>query len=200
MKKRSIYVMLCCLGFVVLAYSCNQAGVVKNEVVASKEPDSMKLIQRGKYLVSEIGTCGDCHSPRIIKNGIAVFDSTRLYSGFPSDRPIPEINTDETSKGYIVAFQDFTSVSGPWGTSFAANITSDPSGIGTWSFEQFETALRHGKYKGFMDGRPMLPPMPWENFRSLPDEDLKAMFYFLKSTQPVRNIVPAPIFPKKADS
>lgn len=197
MKKRTMYVLLGCLAFVFVAYSCNQDHVGKDEITTLETPDSVKLIQRGEYLVTQIGTCGDCHSPRIIKNGKAEFDSTRLFSGYPSNRPIPKINPTEISKGYIVAFLDFTSVSGPWGTSFAANITSDPSGIGTWSYEQFETALRHGKYKGFMDGRPMLPPMPWENFRSLPDEDMKAIFYFLKSTKPVRNIVPAPIFPTK---
>ena len=47
--------------------------------------------------------------------------------------------------------------------------------------------------KGLENGRQMLPPMPWFNFRNLTDDDLKAMFAYLKSTAPVRNIVPAPL-------
>jgi len=45
-----------------------------------------------------------------------------------------------------------------------------------------------------MDGaRQLLPPMPWPVYRNMTDEDLKAIFAYLKTTKPVRNIVPAPI-------
>ena len=62
---------------------------------------------------------------------------------------------------------------------------------------QSETAIdltkREGKYKGLDGSRPLLPPMPWPNFAQMTDEDLKAVFAYLKSTKPVRNIVPTPI-------
>ena len=50
-------------------------------------------------------------------------------------------------------------------------------------------------YKGLEGGRMMLPPMPWQNYRNMKDEDIHAMFMYLKSTEPVSNIVPAPIAP-----
>jgi hypothetical protein len=91
--------------------------------------------------------------------------------------------------------QHFTAAAGPWGVSFAANLTSDESGIGNWTEEQFFKAIREGKSKGMDNTRPLLPPMPWENFKNLTDDDLRAMFAYLKSTKPVRNVVPAPIPP-----
>ena len=45
-------------------------------------------------------------------------------------------------------------------------------------------------------GRPILPPMPWEAIQQTSDKDLKAMFAYLMSLPPVRNMVPAPIPPK----
>ena len=61
--------------------------------------------------------------------------------------------------------------------------------------EQFNKAMREGKYKGMDNTRPLLPPMPWPNFRNLSKEDMKAIFLFLKSTPPVKNVVPAPVPP-----
>jgi len=46
------------------------------------------------------------------------------------------------------------------GTSFAGNLTSHESGIGTWSLEQFIKALRNAKYKGIENSKPIMPPMP----------------------------------------
>ena len=81
---------------------------------------------------------------------------------------------------------------GPWGVSFAGNITSDVTGIGRWSEEQFKRAIQEGKFKGLEQGRGLLPPMPWQNYASLTDEDVKAIYSYLKTTKPIRNIVPGP--------
>ena len=44
-----------------------------------------------------------------------------------------------------------------------------------------------------MDGtRPLLPPMPWQNLVNLSDDDAKAIFTYLKSIKPVKNVVPQP--------
>ena len=43
--------------------------------------------------------------------------------------------------------------------------------------------------------RPLLPPMPWTEYRNFPDEDLAAIFAYLKTIKPVDNVVPAPIQP-----
>ena len=88
-----------------------------------------------------------------------------------------------------------TAFIGPWGTSFAANLTPDESGIGTWTLENFKKAVREGKYRGVENSRPLMPPMPWQAFSSLSDKDVEAMFEYLRTIKPVKNIVPAYIPP-----
>lgn len=89
--------------------------------------------------------------------------------------------------------EDLTAAAGPWGVSFAANITSDATGAGSWQEENFILALRKGKFKGLEGSRNLLPPMPWQNFSQMTDDDLKAIYTFLQSTKPVNNVVPAPM-------
>ncbi len=87
---------------------------------------------------------------------------------------------------------DLTSAVGPWGQSYSANISSDATGIGNWTEEQFIRALREGKYKGMKEGRSLLPPMPWFVYKNPSDTDLKAIFAYLKTTKPVETRVPGP--------
>jgi hypothetical protein len=119
-----------------------------------------------------------------------------MLSGTPGDRPTGEVSTDALQKGWGLFNSDLTSFVGPWGQSFGANITSDETGIGTWTEQQFKKALTEGKFKGIDGSRMLLPPMPWQNWTNMKDEDLKAIYLYLKSTPPVRNIVPAAIPPE----
>lgn len=158
---------------------------------ASTTVDSSTLIARGDYLVT-ISGCDDCHSPkRMGAQGPELIPELRL-SGYPSTRPIQKADTNVLKLGWALMGSDLTSAVGPWGMSFAANITSDETGIGVWTEEQFFTALKKGKFKGRETGRDLLPPMPWVNYRNMKDEDVKAIFAFLKTTKPVNNLVPAP--------
>ena len=160
------------------------------------QEDQTEQVKRGAYLVTTIG-CGDCHSPKKFgERGPEEIADLRL-SGFPQDRKLPSFDRKTVEAGWMLMNEDFTAAVGGWGVSFAANLTSDETGIGNWSFEQFKNAMRKGKYKGMKNGRDLLPPMPWPNFAHLNDDDLKAMFAYLKSTQPVENVVPAPIPPNK---
>jgi cytochrome c553 len=59
----------------------------------------------------------------------------------------------------------------------------------------FINAMRTGKHLGVKEGRPILPPMPWENLNRLSDEDLKAIFAYLKSLPAIKNKVPDPMPP-----
>ena len=99
--------------------------------------------------------------------------------------------TSAVNQGWVLFGTDFTTAVGPWGQSFAANLTSDATGIGNWKEEQFIKAIREGKYKGLDNTRPLLPPMPWFVYKNLNDDDLGSIFAFLKSTRPVKNVVPA---------
>jgi hypothetical protein len=60
---------------------------------------------------------------------------------------------------------------------------------------QFMQAMRTGRHQG--QGRPILPPMPWQNVGQMTDEDLKAVFAYLRQIPAVKNKVPDPIPPVK---
>ncbi|QIA09982.1 cytochrome c [Draconibacterium halophilum] len=153
-----------------------------------------ELVVRGEYLVTIMG-CNDCHSPkRMGPNGPELIPEL-LLSGYPGDRPILDFDSTLTNNGFAVFYPDLTGSAGPWGMSFAANLTPDATGIGTWTEEQFKKALKEGKYKGLDGTRMLLPPMPVLNFRDIKDEDVKAIFAYLKSLKPVHNVVPAAIPP-----
>tara|TARA_R110002167_G_scaffold199899_1_gene403225 strand:- start:1796 stop:2404 length:609 start_codon:yes stop_codon:yes gene_type:complete len=163
---------------------------VKNIALPAKL-DSTALVQRGTYLVEVIG-CADCHSPkRMGPQGPEIITELHL-SGFPQEGKLPPIDAATVQNGWMMFSPDLTSAVGPWGQSFASNITSDATGIGNWPEENFVRALRKGKYKGLENSRNLLPPMPWASFKNLTDEDIKAIYYFLKTTKPVANIVPEP--------
>ena len=148
-------------------------------------------VKRGEYLVNAVG-CDDCHSPKKMgAQGPEIISELR-FSGSPSTAQLPSVNTGEIKKGWMMFAPDLTSAAGPWGQSYAANISSDATGIGNWKEEQFIKALREGKYKGLDNTRPLLPPMPWFVYKNFSDDDLKSIFAFLKSTKPVHNVVPAP--------
>ena len=168
----------------------------RQEATAEAAKDGSKeekeaLIKRGKYLMV-IGACHDCHSPKVMTPQGPAIDSTRLLSGHPAGETIPPV---VASQDWVLFNQGLTAFVGPWGVSYAANLTPDITGTGRWTYEQFETAIRKGKSKGLERGRDLLPPMPWQMYREMTDQDLRAIFAYLKSIKPVSNLVPSPIAP-----
>ena len=167
---------------------------------AAPEPASQAseetLVERGAYLVTVMG-CNDCHTPKVMTEQGPAPDLTRLLSGHPADEKLPEItDTRMSAPGNWALFNgSLTAAVGPWGTTFAANLTPDETGLGNWTIDNFKRALREGKYKGLDGGRMLLPPMPWQNFTGMHDEDVEAIWAYLRSVRPVKNIVPAPIPP-----
>jgi hypothetical protein len=156
---------------------------------------SKEQIERGRLLAT-VGGCHDCHSPKVMTAQGPAPDSSRLLSGHPANETVPTFPQGVFSEsGWVAATNHhFTAWIGPWGISFAANLTPDNlTGIGAWTENSFIKAMRTGKHMGA--GRPILPPMPWFNLAELPDEDLRDMFAFLKSLKPVSNQVPLPIPP-----
>lgn len=143
-------------------------------------------VARGAYLVNTIG-CADCHTPfKAGPNGPEP-DFSRGLSGHPQGQVL---RAPAASKGPWIWGGSGTNTAfwGPWGVSYAANLTPDATGLGHWTAEQFVQAMRNGKHAG--TGRPIAPPMPWQHFAQLTDADLQAMFAYLKSQPPVRNAVP----------
>src|SRR4030095_9745887 len=158
MRKLIIVLSLLAPVAIVIYVACHGSSL-KNKKL---KPDATKedLVKRGNYLVSTIG-CDECHSPkRMGPSGPEIIPELRL-SGYPAGRPIQKANTNAVNEGWIMFSPDLTSAAGPWGVSFAANLTSDETGIGNWKEEQFIKAIREGKWKGLDNTRQLLPPMPW---------------------------------------
>ncbi|MFV0590931.1 MAG: c-type cytochrome [Draconibacterium sp.] len=178
----------------VSAVSCSNSPKTTEEAAAANMLTGDDLIKRGEYLVTSMG-CHDCHSPKKPgPNGLELIPEL-LLSGFQTNNPPMVTDTLLTNKGFSVFYPDLTAAAGPWGISYAANLTPDVTGIGTWTEEQFKKAITEGKFKGLDGTRMLLPPMPWFNLIKVPDQDIKAIFAYLKSIPPVRNAVPAPVPP-----
>ena len=140
-------------------------------------------VERGKYLVGITG-CHDCHSPK--KDAAGHVDETRPLSGRPATTPAPS-----TTAGEIHTALDLTAWTGPWGTTYASNLTPDTTtGLlaRRYSEASFVAMFRTGKKP---NGVGILPPMPYEMYANMTDDDLKAIWAYLQTIKPVRNQVPA---------
>jgi len=151
-------------------------------------------VERGRYLV-DVGGCNDCHTPKVMTAEGPAFDTTRLLSGHRADEAIAAVPAGviAPTEWGAVTNNSLTAWAGPWGVSFTANLTPDATGLGGWDADVFIRTLRTGRHRGV--GRPILPPMPWFNYAKMSDDDLRAVFAYLQSIRPVRNLVPAPIAP-----
>jgi hypothetical protein len=109
--------------------------------------------------LATIGLCIECHTPR-------------------SEKGEPMMN---------LAFAGGTLLKGPWGSVHSANLTTDPSGIPHYSEQQFLQMMRTGKVTGI--GRQLNPIMLTSYFRGMTDDDLKAIFAFLKTLKPISHRV-----------
>jgi len=69
------------------------------------------------------------------------------------------------------------------------NLTPEPNtGIGIWTEDMFIRAIRTGRHMGV--SRPINPPMPWPAYRNATDDDLKAVYAYLRTITPIVNHVP----------
>lgn len=187
--KKTIWILSLLTGIVSCAMvACNSTATKNNEIV---ELSKDSLIKRGSYLVNAMG-CDDCHSPKKFSDKGMEIDMEHRFGGHLANSVLGKPNAGVIGDGYMLFSLDLTTAVGPWGQSYAANISSDETGIGNWSEEQFFRAIREGRSKGLQESRPLLPPMPWAMYKNLNDTDLKSIFAFLKSTKPVRNVVPGP--------
>ena len=77
----------------------------------------------------------------------------------------------------------------PFGTLYSSNITPDPdTGIGNWSYPAFERAMRDGISR---DGKHLYPAFPYTAFRNIDDADMQALYAYLMSQTPVKQVQPA---------
>ena len=152
-------------------------------------------VARGAYLVT-FGGCNDCHTPWVFNKefNMPVPDMTRMLSGHPAGTPDSATKINPKTDLALIG-GTFTAFTLPFGIVYSANLTPDKeTGLGNWTEDMFVKAIRTGMHLG-AEGRPILPPMPWPDFRNLNDADLKAIFAYLKTIPPVHNPVPDPKVP-----
>jgi len=169
-----------------------------SDSTASANRDGESPEQKGAYLVT-IGGCDDCHTPKTFDQQGMHFDETKKLSGYPASAPLFQVHADALKPGmYLQMAPGINAFAGPWGVSFAANLTPDSAtGLGTWTEEIFIKTLKTGKHMGQDSARDILPPMPWFNLAKAKDEDLKSIYAFLRSIPAISNKVPLPIPPDK---
>lgn len=114
-------------------------------------------IEYGKYLATSVANCRGCHTNRDLKTG--AFIGEEYAGGF-------QMPIDGKEGAFVVT----------------CNLTPDPETgrIVNWSEEQFIKRFRAGK-------QIKESHMPWGPFKSFSDQDLKAIYQFLKTVKPVKN-------------
>jgi mono/diheme cytochrome c family protein len=181
-----------------LAVLLAAAGMVVS--LAHSRERTMSPVQRGEVLVRGFG-CGECHTPKVPgSDGRPIPDPTRLLSGHPEKAPVPAWRAAGPTgrNAPTITGTGETAFAGPWGISFAANLTPDKAtGLGKWTEAMFIQALRTGKHEGQPAGREIMPPMPWASLShgtlDSSDADLKAIWAYLRSLPPIKNQVPEPV-------
>src|SRR5216684_4193203 len=136
--------------------------------LAATEVCAQAPLERGKYLVEGILTCGNCHTPR---GPGGVLDTAQRHAGGPQ--------VWETAE-YKVR---------------PSNITPDKaSGIGNWSAEQVKASMRDGKRP---DDSQLSPQMPYGFYKIFTPADLDAVVAYVLSIPPVARKVEPSVYKVK---
>ncbi len=159
----------------------------------AKAKPAMSAVDRGKYLVTTSG-CHDCHTPLAMGPNGPAPDMSRALSGHPASLQMPPPPKLPPGPWGVSAALTNTAWAGPWGVSYTANLTPDnETGLGTWTKQNFIDTIKNGRHMGA--GRPLLPPMPAPAYSNMTDEDLGAMYEYLKTVPAISNKVPSPTPP-----
>ena len=139
-------------------------------VAGNFAPEHQNQVRRGEYLVELLG-CGACHTDGALEGA-------------------PQIDRALAGSSIGIAFTNPLGTETP-GIVFPPNITpDDETGIGSWSDQQIERAVRIGL--GRHAGR-RIAVMPWQGYTKMTDEDVTAVVSYLRSIEPIANTVPEPV-------
>jgi mono/diheme cytochrome c family protein len=171
------------------AAPAGQAAPAKDAAPVKPGAPASTKIERGRYLTESLG-CGDCHTPMKMGPHGPEPDRTRLFSGHPESLVMPPAPKLPDGPWLWVGSATNTAFAGPWGVTYAINLTPDEvSGLGPWTEEMFVATLKTGLHWG--EGREILPPMPWKDYSHLTEEDLAAIWAYLHTVPAIRNTVPS---------
>jgi hypothetical protein len=99
-----------------------------------------------------------------------------------------DCHTPQDAHGQPLPGMDFAGgfiLDGPWGRVASGNITPDPTGIPYYDEAMFTQAIR----TGYVGARKLSQIMPWHTYRGMTDEDIAAMFAYVKTFKPVHHYV-----------
>jgi len=128
--------------------------------ISTSAPPGAATEDYGAYLTQHVGLCAECHTPR---TGLqSKPDKSRLFAG--NAHPPKDFPANPS------------------------NVTPDnETGIGKWTEADFVQTMRTGKNPA---GISLHPFMPWSELRRMSDEDLRAMYRYLRTLPPIHNAVP----------
>ncbi|HYS56348.1 MAG TPA: c-type cytochrome [Thermoanaerobaculia bacterium] len=140
-----------------IAFKLGKLLFLRPKAAISVATPSRGTTAYGGYLAQHAGLCADCHTPR---TGLrSEPDKSRLFAGMANPpKDLPKKPT---------------------------NLTPEPeTGIGRWSETDFLQTIRTGKLR---NGDELNPFMPWRQIRRMSDDDLRAIYVYLRSLPPIRN-------------
>jgi mono/diheme cytochrome c family protein len=131
-------------------------------VTQRKFQPTPERLQRGRYLAENVMGCIECHTPS------------------NDAQPVPE-RTGPPGSGKVFVEQGNFRVVAP-------NLTSDPeTGLGNWTDDQIARAIREGVDN---KGRALFPIMPYQEFRSVSDEDIASVVVYVRTLPAVHHVLP----------
>jgi mono/diheme cytochrome c family protein len=156
------------------------AGYVGVTAQDTGDEEQDELIERGDYLV-HIAGCFACHSP--YKEEYADFSNLTLEQA--QTISLFAVTTLDLENRYMAGGRPFEL--GPLGVVYSANLTPhEETGIGNWTDEQIELAIRYGVNP---TGRRLFPLMPYEKFFNMVESDVDAIIAYLRTIEPIENEV-----------
>lgn len=190
--KKWIALLIVVSASVLLFEKCNNSKTEAPAAVKEIFGGFESQVKWGEHLVT-IGGCNDCHTPKKMGPNGPENDMSLMLSGHPAQTPPPDFDPKEAAKKGLIITQTFTAWTGPWGITYAVNLTSDTTGIGGWKPEQFLKALKEKKWMGLDNTRPLMPPMSMMPATEMSDDELKAIFAYLMTTTPIKNVIPGAV-------
>lgn len=174
-------------GFLRLACGLLSMAVAACALTATSERipadwEQKSYIERGDYLVNYLGHCVNCHTP-LKPDGQS--DVARYLSGVPA-----KFAGAKAGPPQVAGFP------GPRGSRvYAKNITPDPeTGIGRWTEDQFVQTFKTGVRPDGVKYR--ISPMEWNVYANMQEEDIRAIYRYLRTVKSVANKAPENIPPQ----
>ncbi len=174
MKNKTVYILI--IAILALTASTFFAVVAQDEEVNEFGLTDEEMLDRGEYL-SHIGACVSCHTPQkeeYLSEDITPDQFKQIGLEYEQ--------TQDIENQLMAGGREFPL--GPFGVLVSPNLTPDETGLGDWTDEEIEAALRIGVNK---DGRRLHPLMPYANYFGWSEMDMQALIMYLRTIPAVEN-------------